>query len=348
MMHIFTIVLNHCVFRARIVNHLLLTSDEQLFTSRMLSAVFILVSCDNLNVNTADRRELQCAEDRAALRTLYESLSRLREHHVRTVDISLLTIFVLEDCILQTLQSNSLAHVVITLAADRNYFDTSRRYIEGNFSTLDNEQLTHEILFRLLGNFLTFGINDSCTCHILHSCLCVINTSKQILVRTQSMTTNNLSHLTRIQSESDRARNIYLSTNLHGLRNCVCLARFRILTICARVLEDCIPTLRSRHEQLSCLLEILSFLKLLSLGVESHQSFLLANSHSQRTNMGLNGTIGLVLQEAELVYREDQVSLLAIHRSAVVFFIISSHISHSPLSLTRNTYRSHKPLPTLR
>ena len=327
MMHILAIILNHCVFRTRIVNHLLLASDEQLFTSRMLSTVFILICSDNLNVDTADRRKLQCAEDRAALRTLYESLSRLREHHGRTMDISLLTIFVLEDCILQTLQSNGLAHKAHSvIVIDSNYLDTSRRYIERNFSTLDNEQLTHEVLFALLGNFLTFGINDSCTCNILHSSLCVVYTSKQVLVRTKSVTTNNLSHLARIQSERYRTRNVYLSTNFHRLRNCVCLTRLRILTICARVLEDYIPALRSRHEQLSCLLEILSFLKLLGLGIESYQCLLLANSHSQRTYVGLNGAIGLILQEAEFVDRKYQVSLLTAHRSAaIVLFIISSH-----------------------
>ena len=201
-MHHLAIIIDNCVFRSRIINHSILTSNEHFLTDRMncLCFIIILIFSNYLYINTRNRRKLNRTEDETTLGTCYESLSRLGEYHFRSMYISLITILILENTILQSFERNRLAHIsLLIIIINGDNFDTSRRNIEGNFSSLNYENLTIYICRISLLNYLTFGVSDF-TCALRRS-LCFIYSRKKILVRTKRMTSNNLCHLSRKEGE---------------------------------------------------------------------------------------------------------------------------------------------------
>ena len=207
-----TIVVDDSMLGARIINHSILTSNEHFLTNGMHSTIVVLILCDNLDIDTGDRRQLDSTEDITALRAGYESFSRLREHNFGAVDITFVTIFVLQDAVLQTLQSNSLAHITLAvIVIHRNNFNTSRRNVERNLSTLDNQNLTIYISSIGLGNHVTLGVTHFTLA--LGSSFCFVNSCQKILVGTQCVTTNNLVHLTGEQREVDRTTQVNLAAD---------------------------------------------------------------------------------------------------------------------------------------
>ena len=188
------------MFRTRIINHLVIASNKKFFTNRMMSSIFIIIFSNYLDINTGNLRKFNSTENKTALGRCYECFSRLREHNLRSMDITFIAVFILENTIFKTLKCNSLTHIsLICIIINRNYFNTSRRNIEGNISTLNNKNLTIYTICNSIFNFLTFGIYYLTL--ILISFISFINASQQILVSTKSMTFNYLSHLARIQCE---------------------------------------------------------------------------------------------------------------------------------------------------
>ena len=123
------------------------------------------------------------------------------------------------------------------------------------------------------------------------------------------MSSNNLSHLSRIKCKRSWSRNIYLSTNLNIFWCCICLVRIWMLSICGWILQNYIPTLWCRNKQLLRLFKIACFNEFLCSCIKSNKSFLLRNRHCQWTDMRLNCTICLILQETKFIDRENQISL---------------------------------------
>ena len=188
------------MFRTRIINHLVIASNKKFFTYRMMSSIFIVIFSNYLDINTRNLRKLNCTENKATLGRCYECFSRFRENNLRSMNITLITIFIFENTVFKTFKCNSLTHVsLICIIINRNYFNTSRRNIEGNISTLNNKNLTIYTICNSVFNFLAFGI-DYLTL-ILISFISFINASQQILVSAKCMTLNYLSHLARIQCE---------------------------------------------------------------------------------------------------------------------------------------------------
>ena len=188
------------MFRTRIINHLVIASNKKFFTYRMMSSIFIIIFSNYLNIDTRNFRKFNCTENKTALGRCYECFSRFRENNLRSMDITLITIFIFENTIFKTLKSNSFTHIsLICIIINRNYFNTSRRNIEGNISTLNNKNLTIYTICNSIFNFLAFGIYYLTLIFI--SFISFINTSQQILISAECMTLNYLSHLTRIQRE---------------------------------------------------------------------------------------------------------------------------------------------------
>ena len=166
----------------------------------MMSSIFIIIFSNYLDINTRNLRKFNCTENKTALRGSHKCFSRLRENNLWTMNITLITIFILENTIFKTLKSNSFTYIsLICIIINRNYFNTSRRNIEGNISTLNNKDLTIYTICNSIFNFLAFGIYYLTL--ILISFISFINASQQILISTKSMTFNYLSHLARIQCE---------------------------------------------------------------------------------------------------------------------------------------------------
>ena len=199
MMENLFIIIDNGVLRTRIINHLVITSDEQLFANRMnnIGVFIILIFSNNLYINAGNRRQLNSAEDITTLGAGHKTLSRLGEHDLGTMDITLIAIFIFQNTIFQTLKGDRITHIaLLLLVLDRNYFNTSRRNIEGNISALDNKNLTIDIILVLFNNYITFSVYNL-TAFTL-GLLGIINTSQQILIGTKSMALNNLSHLTGV------------------------------------------------------------------------------------------------------------------------------------------------------
>ena len=188
------------MFRTRIINHLVIASNEKFFTNRMMSSIFIIIFSNYLNINTRNLRKFNRTEDKATLGRCYECFSRFRENNLRSMNITLITIFIFKNTIFKTFKCNSFTHIsLICIIVNRNYFNTSRRNIEGNISTLNNKDLTIYTICNSIFNFLAFGIYYLTL--ILISFISFINTSQQILISAECMTLNYLSHLARIQCE---------------------------------------------------------------------------------------------------------------------------------------------------
>ena len=186
------------MLRPRIINHLVIASNKKFFTNRMMSSIFIIILSNYLNIDTRNLRKFNCTENKSTLGRCYKCFSRLREHNLRSMNITLITIFIFENTIFKTLKSNSLTHIsLICIIINRNYFNTSRRNIEGNISTLNNKNLTIYTICNSVFNFLAFGIYYLTL--ILISFISFINASQQILISAECMTLNYLSHLARIQ-----------------------------------------------------------------------------------------------------------------------------------------------------
>ena len=186
------------MFRTRIINHLVIASNKKFFTNRMMSSIFIIIFSNYLNIDTRNLRKFNCTENKTALGRCYKCFSRLRENNLRSMNITLITIFIFENTIFKTLKSNSLTHIsLICIIINRNYFNTSRRNIEGNISTLNNKNLTIYTICNSIFNFLAFGIYYLTL--ILISFISFINASQQILISAECMTFNYFSHLARIQ-----------------------------------------------------------------------------------------------------------------------------------------------------
>ena len=228
------IIIDNSVLRTRIINHLVITSDKQLFAHRMDSAIFVLILSDYLNIDAGNLRQLNRTEHIAALGGAHKALSGLGEHNLGTMDVALVAIFVLQNTILQTLQGNSIADIAIAIiVVNGNNLNTSRRNVEGNFSALNNQNLAIYII--ALGfNDIAFGITNLALVRVCASSL--INTSQQILVRAQSMATDNLCHLAGIQGKGLGTANINLLTNQNIFGQSVRGAGFGMLIILNGVL----------------------------------------------------------------------------------------------------------------
>ena len=302
-MHQLAIIVNNCVFGARIINHLVITSNEHLFANRMVSAIFVLIFSNNLYIQTRNGRQFHCSENITTLGASYESFSRLREHHFGAVDITLITIFILQNTIFQTFQSNSLAYITLArITIARNNFNTSRRNIERNLSTLNDQNLTIYILFSLF-NLIAFSIQ-----HFTLRLTCgsgFINTSQQILVSSQSMTSNNLCHLARIQREGDRAADINLSTNLNIVRQVICSTRSGMRIVLSRILQNHIPVFGSSGKQLSSFIIISCGFKSLGVFIKDDHFIRSRKGSLSRANPATYITLSSVKNISVFINRKD-------------------------------------------
>ena len=303
------VIIDNGMLRTRIINHLVITSNEQLLTNRVNNLwVFIILILGNyLYINTRNGRQLNGAENITTLGTGHKTLSRLGEHHFGTVNITLITIFVFQNTILQTLKGDRITHItLLLLVLNRNYLNTSRRNIEGNVGALDNKNLTIDIILVLFNNYITFGIYNLSTFTL--GLLGIINTSQQILVSAKSMTLDNLSHLAGIQSERHRAANIDLTTNINIFRKIVRGADCRTFTTMSGVLQNQIPILRGRGKQINGFI-IGTGNKFLGSNIESNQLIRLGQRSLSRTDVAQNIALGAVQHISILVNREDKVLL---------------------------------------
>ena len=333
-MHHLTIIVDDSVLRTRIVNHLIIASDEQFLTDRMLT-LLVLIAGNNLGVDTRDLGQLNSTEDVRTIRTLNESLSRLGEHNLGTMDITLVAIFILQDAILQTLQSDGLAHIaLLILIFNRNDFDTSRRDIEGNFRTLDNQNLAIDVVLILGFNLVTVGIQHFAFAGI--GTLGLIHTSEQILVGTQCVTADNLSHLAGIQSEGHRTLNINLAANINLIRQAVGSTDIGMLIICGRILKNHIPVLRSGSEQMNRLI-ITARLELLSSFIEIYQFVRGRQTGLGRTNPAGDITLGSVQNIRVLINTEHKILLHICHKHISPFDLLISYKVPASLILTTQT-----------
>ena len=319
-MHILAIILNHRVLRSRIVDLLILTCKEELLADRMFYTI-LLIFCDNLKIDTANIRKFKCAEDYCLLRCLNKSLSRLREYHCRTVNISLISRLILKNTVLKALKGDRVAHILIGAIFNCKYFNACRRNIERYLSTFDYKKLTCEIGFLLHVYCLTLCIKHCCALKRVHCRICVIDSCKKILVSTKLMSANYLGHLTREEREGSRTSDIYLYSNLHRSRSRISFCRLGIY-IC-RVLEYCIPTLRRRCKELLRAVIIACFNKSLTLLIEDYKRLLLRNSYYNRSDMATNSTCGLIKYKSVLVNCEYKVGLST---SVIVIILIEIHI----------------------
>ena len=229
------IIIDNCMLGTRIINHLIVASDKQLFTNRMDSAIIIGIFSNYLNINTGNLRQLNSAENITALGRSHKTFSRLREHNLGAVDVALIAIFIFKDTILKALKSNRITNIsksVIILK--RNNFNSSRRNIERNISALNYKDLTVYIILLLRNNNITISINYLTA--LCGSAGRVINTCKKILVSAKCVSLNNLSHLTRIKSKGNGTRDIDLTADLNVFREVIGCADRRTTTALRRIL----------------------------------------------------------------------------------------------------------------
>ena len=279
------VIIDNGVLRARIINHLVITSDEQLFANRMnnIGVFIILIFSNNLYINAGNRRQLNSAEDITTLGTGHKTLSRLGEYDLGAMNITLIAIFVFQNAIFQTLKGDRITHItLLLLVLNRNYLNTSRRNIEGNISALDNKNLTIDIILVLFNNYITFSIYNL-TAFAL-GLFGIINTSQQILIGTKSMALNNFSHLAGIQSERYGAANVNLATNINIFRKVIGSTNCRTLTAMGRILQNQIPILWSRRKQINGFI-VGTRNKFLSLNIESNQFIRLGQRSLSRTDV---------------------------------------------------------------
>ena len=272
-----------------------------------LGVFIILILGNYLYINTGNGRQLNSAENITTLGTGHKTLSRLREHHFGTVDITLITIFVFQNTIFQTLKGDRITHItLLLLVLDGDNLNTSRRNIEGNVSALDNKNLTIDIILVLFNNYITFGIYNLSTFAL--GLFGIINTSQQILVGTKSVALDNLSHLAGIQSKRYRTANVNLTPNINIFRKIVRGADCRPLTTMSGVLQNQIPILRSRGKQINGFI-IGTGNKFLGSNIKSNQLIRLGQRSLSRTDVAQNIALSAVQHISILVNREDKVLL---------------------------------------
>ena len=301
------IIVDNSMFRTRIINHLVVASDEQLFAHRMNSAIVILILSDYLNIDAGNLRQLNRTEHIAALGGAYEALSGLGEHNLGTMDVALVAIFILQNTILQTLQSNSITDITIAIiVVNSNNFNTSRRNVEGNFSALNDQNLAIYIIALGLNN-IAFGITNLALVGVCAGSL--IDASQQILVRAQSMTSDNLCHLARIQGKGLGTANINLLTDQNIFGQSVRGAGLGMLIILNGILQDSIPVLRNSGKQiLGSVIRALN--ETLGLGVKPHQFIRLRQRHLGGANQTRDMALSFVQNISIFVDRQNKVFLI--------------------------------------
>ena len=160
MVHILSIILNHCMLWSWVINHLFITCNKQLFTDRMLYAIFFIFR-NNFYIDTADWRKFQCSKNWTTLRCCNKSLCRLWKYYGWTMNISLLAVLILKNCILKTLKCDSISDIIVAICSLWNNLNTCWWHIERYFCTLDNQKLTYKVFIFLVFDFLTFCIYNS-------------------------------------------------------------------------------------------------------------------------------------------------------------------------------------------
>ena len=322
------IIINDSMLRTRIINHLFLTSDKKLFANRMNSTIIIRIFSNNLYINTRNRRKFNCTENITTFRRSYKIFSRLREHNFRTMNITLITIFILQNTIFKTFKSNSVTNItILILILERNYFNTSRRNIERNISTLNNKNLTIYIIAVFRDNFITLSIKNLAT--FRNRGLSIIYTSQQILVSAERMTLYSLSHLTRIKCEGDRAGNINLTTNLNIFWKIIRGSSGWTTAIRSRIFQNQIPILRRRSKQRNSI-RIRTRNKSLALRIKANKFIRLRQRSLSRTNMTKNIAFGSVKNISILINRKNQIFL---HHTFTHKYLIPHILSKSIYSI---------------
>ena len=328
MMKNLLIIINDSMLRTRIINHLFLTSDKKLFANRMNSTIIIRIFSNNLYINTRNRRKFNCTENITTFRRSYKIFSRLREHNFRTMNITLITIFILQNTIFKTFKSNSVTNItILILILERNYFNTSRRNIERNISTLNNKNLTIYIIAVFRDNFITLSIKNLAT--FRNRGLSIIYTSQQILVSAERMTLYSLSHLTRIKCEGDRAGNINLTTNLNIFWKIIRGSSGWTTAIRSRIFQNQIPILRRRSKQRNSI-RIRTRNKSLALRIKANKFIRLRQRSLSRTNMTKNIAFGSVKNISILINRKNQIFL---HHTFTHKYLIPHILSKSIYSI---------------
>ena len=277
---------------AGVIDHLIIASNEQFLTNRVNSAIFVLIFCDNLDINARNLGQLNSTEDETTLGGSYESFSGLGEHHFGAMDVTLVAVLVLQNTVLQALQSNGLAHIalaVVIVLGDN--FNTGRRNIEGNLSTLNNQDLAIYISIFGVLNHITFGISHFTSA--LGSLIGLVYTSQKILVGTQSVTLDNLSHLAGIQGERYGAAHIDLTTDMNIFGEVICGAGLRMLIALHGVLQNSIPVLGSGYEQIDSIV-ITALNEALALGVKTNQLIRVGQTGLGRAYPAYDMTLGFV------------------------------------------------------
>ena len=301
------IVIDNCMLRTRIVNHLIIASDKQLFANRMNSAVIISVFGNYLNINTRNLRQLNSTENKSALGRSHETFSRLREYNLGTMDITLITILVFKNTIFKTLKGDCITNISKSIIVlERNDFNSSRRNIERNISAFNYKNLTIYIILLLRNNNIAIGINYLTAFY--RSSRRVINTSKKILVSAKRMALNNLSHLARIESKRNRAGDINFTTNFNIFGKIIGCAGRRTTTALCGVLQNEIPVFRSRRKKGDCLI-ITTRTELLTLGFKTHKFIRLRKRSLSRSDMAKNITLSAVKDISVFINRKNKVFL---------------------------------------
>ena len=301
------IVIDNCMLRTRIINHLIIASNKQLFTNRMNSAVIISVFSNYLDINTRNLRQLNSTENKSALGRGHKTFSRLREHNLGTVDITLIAILVFKDTILKTLKSDCITNISKSIIVlERNDFNSSRRNIERNISALNYKNLTIYIILLLRNNNITISINYLTA--LYRSSRCVINAGKKILVGAKRMALNNLSHLARIESKRNRTRDINFTTNFNIFGKIIRCAGRRTTTALRGVLQNEIPVLRSRRKKGNCLI-ITTRTELLTLGLKTHKFIRLRKRSLSRSDVAKDITLSAVKDISVFIDRKNKVFL---------------------------------------
>ena len=273
----------------------------------MNSTVIISIFSNYLNINTRNLRQLNGAENKSALGRGHKTFSRFREHNLGTMDITLITIFVLKDTILKTLKGDCITNISKSIIIlERNDFNSSRRNIERNISTLNYKNLTIYIILFLRNDNITISINYLTT--LCGSTRCIINTCKEILVSTECMSLNNLSHLTWIKCKRNRARNINLTTNFNIFGKIIRSTGSRTTATLSRVLQNKIPILWRGCEKRDSFI-IATRKKLLALGVKTNKFIRLRKRGLGRSDMAKNITLSAVKNISVFIDRKNKVFL---------------------------------------
>ena len=258
----------------------------------MYSIIFIFIFCNYFNINARNLRKLNCAEDKSTFWTCYESFSGFGEHNLRSMNIAFITIFIFKNTIFKTFKSYSFTNITIfIMIINRNNFNTSRRNIERNLSTFNYKDLSINIISFLSFNQFTFGVTNL-TLRIICG-ICFIYSRKEILIRTKSMTSYNLSHLTRIKRKGNRTHNIDFLTNFHRIRQNIRRAWRRMSIIFCGIFKNTIPVFRANSKQFNRF-TIRTLFKFLGMSIKSYKTITLRERHLSWSNQTGNKTFSLI------------------------------------------------------